>query len=167
MTQPPTTPPSGYPSQPGTEAYGQIEDAPPSPYLGTGGYAAPDAYVAYGPPSHPTTPVLGRVALAAGVVALLGSIINALIIAALFRPDMFASADGGNMSMLVSLGLAQVLIVWFGFGLWALVQGIIAIVQKRGVAEGVAAVILGLIGPWVGVVITAVALATTFAQSQT
>jgi len=47
------------------------------------------------------------------------------------------------------------LFLWFGFGLWAIIQGGIAIGQRRGRTEGVGAVLLGIVGPWIGVVITA------------
>lgn len=103
-------------------------------------------------------------ALGAGLLALIGSVVNALIIGALFRPDAFESADGGNFAVLMSLGLANVLLVWFGFGLWAIIQGGIAIAQKRGVAAGVGAVILGIVGPWTGVMIAAVAVVSAFAD---
>lgn len=171
MTQPSSSPwgdPGSEPTHARAHPYGQVDDAPdPGPAVGGHAprtHAAPGGYGGYPPPDRPTSPALGRVALGAGLLALIGSVVNALIIGALFRPDAFESADGGNFAVLMSLGLANVLLVWFGFGLWAIIQGGIAIAQKRGVAAGVGAVILGIVGPWTGVMIAAVAVVSAFAD---
>lgn len=174
MTQP-TTPPwgdqgsqQGHASQApyGQAPYGQAEDAPPwnPAHRSAGGYPAPGAYGGYAPPARPATPTLGRVALAAGAVALIGSIVNALVIGAMFTPSALDAADGGNIAVLMSLGLANLLLVWFGFGLWAIIQGCVAISQRRGVGSGIAALVLGLIGPWVGVVIAIATFTAAFAD---
>lgn len=147
MTQPPGS------QQP---PYGHVVDAPASPYL------APGAYTGYAPPARPTSSTLGWVALVAGAVALIGSAINGLVIGSMLRPEAFDSPDSGNISVLMSLGLANLLIVWFGFGLWAIIQGCVAIAQKRGVGPGIGGLILGVIGPWVGVVVAIAAFMTTF-----
>src|SRR3546814_6329150 len=87
------------------------------------GYAAPDAYVDYSGrkvPPRPTSPALGWVALVAGLIALGGSTINALIGVGLLSP---ASLDGGagNTAALIAIALLNGLVVWFLFGLWAII----------------------------------------------
>lgn len=103
---------------------------------------------------RPTSAVLGWIALAVGALSLIGSVVNALIVASLLDPQTLdRTSDGGSVAVSVGLVLASGLLLWFGFGLWAIVQGVIAAVQRRGIGPGIAGVALGLVGPWVGVVI--------------
>ncbi|WP_156252230.1 hypothetical protein [Pseudactinotalea terrae] len=131
------------------------------------GYAAPDAYVDYSGrqvPPRSTSPALGWVALVAGLIALGGSTINALIAVGLLSP---ASLDGGagNTVALLAIALLNGLLVWFLFGLWAIVQGIVALAQKRGVVQGIVAIGLGVVGPWVGIVLAVVLFRQAFATT--
>lgn len=164
VTQPPSAP-WGDPAPPPAPqtAYGQVDDAA-GPYAGGQpvAYAAPGAYGGYAPPPRPTTPTLGWVALVAGIVALVGSLVNGLVIASLLTPAAFDGPDSGNVAMLMSLGLANGLLLWFGFGLWAIIQGGVAIAQGRGRPQGIGAVLLGVVGPWVGVAIAGAAFVALF-----
>jgi len=63
-------------------------------------------------------------------------------------PTILTSSGGAGIAILIGTVL----------GLWALVQGIIAIVTKRGRAFGVVAVILAVLGPVVLYIVFAVAL---------
>lgn len=162
-----------HPTQPPSPAYGTAPTAAVSPFeyspvadapvSAAGDHPAapytqsPGAYGRYYAPIPTRTPTLGRVALLAGGIGLAGSLINGLIIAAVFRPELIDSSTGaGTFPVLASFGLANLLLLWFCFGLWALVQGIVAMVTKRGAGAGAGALALGLVGPWIGVVIASV-----------
>lgn len=139
--------------------YGSSEpqDAPTS-------YPAPGAYSDYSGraiPQRPTTPTLGWVALAAGAVALIGSVVNALIIVAVLTPENL-TGDSSTAVTLMTIALANGLLIWFGFGLWAIIQGLIALGMKRGGVQGVFGAILGLIGPWTGVILAAILFTQRF-----
>lgn len=156
----------GYPTHDATP-YGV--DAP-TPYGPQGGTLQPGAhgYAGYAQVEPPRTPVLGRIALAVGIVALLGSTINGVAVIALFRVDMLDSTDpDSSFGLVASFGLANVLLVWFLLGLWAIVQGGIAIAQKRGVGSGIGGVVLGLIGPWIGTTIAFVGVLGQISQYST
>lgn len=153
-----------YPRQDAT-SYGA-----PTPYGPQGGQLQPGAhgYAGYAQVEPPRTPALGRVALVVGIIALVGSTINGVAVLALFRVDMLDSSDpDGSFGLVASVGLANVLLVWFLLGLWAIVQGGIAIGQKRGVGSGIGAVVLGLIAPWIGVTIAFVGVLSQISQYST
>jgi hypothetical protein len=129
----------------------------------------PQQPMSYG--GYPTTPeqrpsTLGWVALFAGVVCLLGSIANGIAIGVVFRPELFEGADQvqGNLAIGGGAFLATVLLVWFGFSIWAIIQGIIACAQRRGVGPGIGAIVLGVVGPWVGPVIATAMVGVSFSR---
>jgi len=135
-----------------------------------GSYAAPGQGgeysddVAAGPP-RPTGAGLGWIALAVGVIALIGSVVNAVIVIELLSPGRLdVGSDGGSIAGAFGFALASGLLIWFGFGLWAIIQGAIAAAQRRGPVQGMIAVILGLFGPWVGLVLAIGALSEAWAS---
>lgn len=128
------------------------------------GYPAPGAFSDYSGravPQRPTTPTLGWVALAAGAVALIGSVVNALVIFQIFTPENL-DGDASTAVVAMAFGLTNGLMIWFGFGLWAIIQGLVALGMKRGVVQGVVGAILGLIGPWTGVILAAILFTQRF-----
>ncbi|MEZ3159619.1 hypothetical protein AB1K54_03635 [Microbacterium sp. BWT-B31] len=144
------------PAHPGAPAYPAIPAyAPP--------YAQPGPHVALpapGPSAGPsrTTPALGLVALIAGIFAAIGATVVASVAAwrigvgagheltLVTRDGDFPWAALTPVRDWVLLGEVS---FWVGtaLGLWALVQGTIAIVTNRGRGLGIAAVVLAGIGP--------------------
>ncbi len=135
-----------------TSGYVPLTSSPPAEY----------GAMSYQPP--PRTSTLGLVALGAGAIALIGSIVNAAIAAALFDPASLGDDPAGAVGLVAAVGLLNLMLLWFAFGLWAIVQGIVAIVQKRGVGAGIGGLVLGLIGPWVGVTVAAIAFGVKVAE---
>ncbi len=151
QTPPFTRQPQGYvPNQP----YGYA--APqgyPVPAQGYGPYAAPPPVA-----KAPGAPGLGIMALAFAVLAAIGATIVGSIAAyniGLGMTQQFAS-DPANIdfdwSILTPVRdwvLIGEVAFWGGtvLGIWALVQGIVAIVKPRGRGWGIAAVVIAVLGP--------------------
>lgn len=165
-----STRPFGTPPTTPLRAPGGVEDVPvpdqvhptTSPYG-----VAPDSsgYAQYVAPAR-TSPVVGWVAFGAGLVAILGSIINALVVSAAFPDDAFdPRSPTATTGIGIALLLASGLVVWFGFGLWAIIQGIVATVKKRGVWQGAVGIVLGLVGPWTGILIVILRVLSTMPSS--
>ncbi|MFV0254494.1 MAG: hypothetical protein ACK5H2_14290 [Beutenbergiaceae bacterium] len=120
-------------------------------------------------PSYAAQPAHGKsvgvVAFIAGMVTLIGSAATGVTVAVVLSPEVLRPiADAWIMAPLINLtlGLSIALILlpaWFLFSLWPIIQGIAAMVQKSGVNYGVTALVLGLIGPWIGVTIPLLYLA--------
>ena len=156
---PPIAPPSYQPPQflqPNMGAY----QAPPGAFSGpAGGYPA-----AYPPSGRPAGgPGLGRMAL---LLALLATVVLTIVGAALawfIGHGIGSSSDLTTLERQVSAGDLSVLtpvrdlVLWVeitswvatGLGIWALVQGIVAIAKRRGRGAGIGAVIVAVIGPFV------------------
>lgn len=159
---PPFGPPPGYPAQ---GAY-----APPPGY--TGPYAARAAPVAPGQGAR--GPRLGIVAL----VAALGAAVLAPLVAgiAAFNVGLGTGRDIASepigtdfdWSMLTPVRdwvlLAEVSF-WVGtvLGVWAIVQGIVATVARRGRGAAIAAIVIAVIGPFVFALVLWVFLAAGYA----
>ncbi|MDL5350771.1 hypothetical protein [Microbacterium sp. zg-YB36] len=153
----PATPP-GFPTPP----------VVPPPY--TGPYASPGAvYPASAPGPAPQRPAtLGIVALVLALLATVGASIVAAVaglrIAEVLAAAMLASPSGAfDWSALApARGAVMVgeLSFWIGtaLGVWALVQGIIAMVQQRGRGVSIAAVVIAAAGPVVFCVAVVAAL---------
>jgi hypothetical protein len=142
----------------------QPDGQPQHEFPAPGRYGEYSGSAAAGPP-QPTGPGLGWIALVAGVIALIGSVLNAVIVIALLSPDRLdAGSDGGSIAATFGFALASGLLIWFGFGLWAIIQGAIAAARRRGQVQGIIAILIGLIGPWVGVVLAIGALSEAWAS---
>lgn len=132
--------------------------APPGYHDGAAGFPAPNAWSDYSGtavPPPPTSSTLGWVALVAGAISLIGSVVNALIVYWTFQPEgLHDGVDTARIAL--AFGFANGLLLWFLFGLWAIVQGLVALAQKRGAVHGVVGMVLGIIGPWTGLVLAAV-----------
>ncbi len=150
MSQNPGTP--AHPTPPYTAA--QPGYAPP--YVRPGGHA-PAAYPAP-PASRRRGSALGAIALAAGLVAAL--VVPVVAAFAAFRIGLGAGigladlADPSSFSWRILTPVREWVLLgeasfWVGtaFGLWALVQGIVAIVTARGRVAGIVAVVLACLGP--------------------
>jgi len=164
----PVPPPSapGYPAPPaappGYQAQGPaapVYQAPPGALSGpAGGYGAPFAPAS--PPRRGSG--LGRVAL---LLALLASVVLTIVGSVLAWQVGHGIGSSTDLSSLESRVAAQDLslltpvrdlVLWVeitswaatALGIWALVQGIVAIAQRRGRAPGIAAVIIAVIGPF-------------------
>ncbi|PZU49718.1 MAG: hypothetical protein DI566_01180 [Microbacterium sp.] len=139
---------------------------PPAGY-GTTAVYPPAGYAAFSPerPQRPAGPsTLGLIAMIAGIAAIIISV-------ALSAASSFASAEGAmrhaigmspegleNLTedeLLALLSPVRDLVLWaeIGFwlgtalGIWAIVQGIFAIVTRRGRGFGIGAVVIGALGP--------------------
>lgn len=147
-----------------------------APY--TAPYAAPSAAPAYpgvpAPRPERGGPTLGIVALVLSLVATVGAAIA--VAAAGFgiglgsgrelalRP-IDADFDWSILSPVRDQVLLGEIAFWLGtvIGVWALVQGIIAIVRNRGRGAGIAAVVIAALGPIVFFVVLQGFLAAGFA----
>lgn len=124
-------------------------------------------------PSRPTSAV-GTIALVAGVLAAVIAPLAASVASwqigvgvgseqaliptgAAFDPSVFTPVRDWVLLGEVSFWLGTL------FGVWALVQGIVAIAKNRGRGSGVAAVVLAAIGPFVFAIAVAVFLSAGLA----
>ncbi|WP_249353728.1 hypothetical protein [Microbacterium sp. 2FI] len=150
-------PPVGYP-------------APGGSHGGSYGAGAPGTYGAVTPPAS-TGNRLGVVALLLSLVATLGAPVVAALAA--FRIGLGAGREIALNPVDISLDWSVLTPVrdwvllaeaafWVGtvLGIWAIVQGIAAIVQRRGRGAGAAAVIIAVLGPIVFAVAVQIALAS-------
>ncbi|PRB05342.1 hypothetical protein [Microbacterium sp. MYb64] len=180
---PPVAPPA-YQQQPVAPAYPQqpvapVYQAPPGAFSGpAGGYADP-----YAPAARPAGgPGLGRVAL---LLALLATVVLTIVGAVLAwqvghgigsSTDLTALENRVSSDDLSFLTPVRDLILWVeittwtatALGIWALVQGIVAIAKRRGRGPGIAAVIIAALGPFVyglvGYIVFIVALGVAATQ---
>jgi len=107
---------------------------------------------------------LGAIALAAAVVALVLAVIGGILFgnAIAQLPGLADAAQNGgavdqsqlqraledDSDLLGTLGVAGLLaLIGTGFGIWAIVQGIIAAVRNRGRALGIVAIVLAVVAP--------------------
>jgi hypothetical protein len=157
----PAAPPFGSPAAP---RGAQGPQGSPGRYAPPAGYALPD-FRAAPAPSGGGRSGLGLVALILALVAAVGASI-AVAVAAFniglgagtgmaLRP-MGADFDWSVLAPVRGWVLLGEISFWLGtaLGIWALVQGIIAVVQRRGRAAGIAAIVIAALGPIVfGVVL--------------
>jgi len=162
---PPGAPPFGVPPSPGgaSGAY-----APPAGYAPPPGYAIPSGFsaaAAHGSAAPRTvvpvrSPGPGRVALLLSLLATAGAGLVAAI--ASFNIGLGAGREvasgpfdaGFDWSFLTPVRewvLMGEIAFWAGtvLGIWALVQGIVAIATRRGRGAGIAAVVIAAVGPFV------------------
>ncbi|WP_203137934.1 hypothetical protein [Microbacterium sp. JZ31] len=133
---------------------------PPAP----GGYAAP--YVApqdprfaqalQAPAARPSA-ALGTVALILSLVAAIGaSVVLAVALAAIgagVGPRLQTIVPGTGLEILTpvrDMVLVAEIAVWVAgaLGIWALIQGIVAVVKRRGRGAGIAAIVISAVGPF-------------------
>lgn len=135
--------------------------APPPGYAPPAGYAAAPAAASapvYGVPPVKRSSVLGVVALALALVATVGASLVAAI--ASYRIGLGAGRqitagaldtdfDWSVLTPVRDWVLLGEVSFWVGtaLGVWALVQGVVAIVSARGRGAGIAAVIVAALGP--------------------
>jgi hypothetical protein len=164
---PPPEPPS-YPGQPYlAQNPGQPYPAqsPTQPYPGQ----YPAQYYAGASQQSKT---LGVVAFVAGlVVTVVSPIVSAVsgaTLGHLVKPgDGFSAgfAAGANshdpQTALIGLLIVAQLLVGSGLGIWALVQGIIAVRRRRGRGWGIAAIVLAAAAPVISFIVYIVAIAAT------
>ncbi len=148
-----------YPAQQYPQAYpGQPPQYPGQPQFAAPG--APRPQGPYAPPLPERRPdgTLGVVALIAGVIALVGASIAVSIAAyqiglgagrQLAARALTADFDWSILAPVRDWVLLGEISFWVGtvFGLWALAQGIVAIVTGRGRGAGIAAAALAVAGP--------------------
>ncbi|KAF2414454.1 hypothetical protein B1729_04235 [Microbacterium sp. B35-04] len=168
---PPFGPPAGTTAGPAQAAGGQPgvppgwsappagAYAPPPGYAPPVGYAvAPGTAPAYGGPPARRSSVLGVVALALALVATVGAGIMGAI--ASYRIGLGAGReitaraldadfDWSILTPVRDWVMLGEVAFWVGtaLGVWALVQGVVAIVTARGRGAGIAAVIVAALGP--------------------
>ena len=140
--------------------------APPAGYVPPSGYAPPAGYAVapgaaspvYGSPPARRSSMLGVVALVIALVATVGASISGAI--ASYRIGLGAGReitartfdadfDWSILTPVRDWVLLGEVSFWAGtaLGVWALVQGIVAIVTARGRGAGIAAVIVAALGP--------------------
>lgn len=151
---PVAAPAPGSPAAPPAPVY----QAPPGAFAGpAGGYAAP-----YAPLARPAgSPDLGRIAL---LLALVATVALTIVAAVLSWQIGFRVSSGADLTALVNriaagdlsvLTPVRQLVLWWeitawtatALGLWALVQGIVAIAKRRARGPGIAALIIAAVGP--------------------
>lgn len=150
---PPLPPHGAAPAYAPPHGYG----APPAPGVPPAyAYALPTA--PFAPAARPASAALGVVAL---VIALVGVIVSTIVgIAAginagpaFIRALEYTNPDGSIDLTLLSPARAWVLTgeisFWCGtaLGIWAIVQGIVAMASRRGFGAGLAAAIIAGVGP--------------------
>lgn len=151
---------AGYPTSTGYAAPNGAYAAP------VGGYA--QGYPAPAPSEAPQTRTLGMIALIIALIAAVGtSFVGAYAALEIGRnaltPETLMSANTANVLSFLSPVREYVLWLeisfWAGtaLGIWALVQGIVATVKRRGRGMGIGAIILAALGPviysmivWIG-----------------
>ena len=177
---PPIAPPAyGAPqrfAQPTTPVY----QAPPGAFSGpAGGFTTP-----YAPtPQTARGSGLGRTALLLSLVATVVLTVVGAVLAWQVGNGIGSSADLTTLENQVGAGDLSILtpvrdlVLWVeitswaatALGIWALVQGIVAIAKRRGRGSGVAAVIIAVLGPFVyfvvGYLAFAIALGVAASQS--
>lgn len=157
----------------------QTPSAAPAPYTVPGGvFAAPYRGPVPPPmprgPVVPPPPVLGVVALVLALAATVaGSFVAAIAALQIGEVTGAAIAAGASAGGIPWASLAPVrgavlvgeVTFWVGtvLGVWALVQGIVAIVQRRGRGAAIAAVVVAALGPAVFTVAVLTALAVAAA----
>lgn len=160
----PSAAPSGAPpAAPGWPAHPVGVYAPPVGYAPPAGYpTAPPAGTAPGSPAPgspaPRSSVLGFTALALALVATVGASLVAAI--ASFNIGLGAGREVASRPFTGEFDWAVLAPVrdwvlwgevsfWVGtaIGVWALVQGIVAVVTARGRGAGIAAVVVAALGP--------------------
>lgn len=162
---PPIAPPAYPQQQPVAPAHQQqagapVYQAPPGAFSGpAGGYTAP-----YAPTTPPAGgPGLGRMALLLALLATVVLTIVGAVLAWQIGHGIGSSTDLTNLENRVSgndlsiLTPVRELVLWVeitswtatALGIWALVQGIVAIAKRRGRGPGIAAVVIAALGPFV------------------
>ena len=154
---PPVAPPSYAPQQAAAPVY----SAPPGAFAGpAGGYAAAP-FVPPGPPAGGAG--LGRAALLLALLATVVLTIVGAVIAWQIGQGIGSSTDLTTLENRVAsddlsiLTPVRDLVLWVeitswaatALGIWALIQGIVAIAKRRGRGPGIAAVIIAALGPFV------------------
>ncbi|GAB6857010.1 hypothetical protein [Microbacterium xylanilyticum] len=181
-TAPPAAP-GGYAAppvpQPETQtSYPQPPQAPPGAFAGpAGGYAAPFP----APAARRGGAAIGRVAL---ILALVATVLLTVLNAVLAWQIGYGAGSGTTLPELEKQLAAEdlsaftpvrELVLWWeitawvasGLGIWALVQGIVAIARRRGRGSGIAAVIIAALGPFVFFFVAYVVLAIALGVAAT
>jgi len=154
-------PPHAYPAYPVAQGYAPPQGyGPPPGYAPPQGYGPPQAQPAYGGPlaAPAKGKSLGLVALVAGLLALVVPTIAVSI--ATYQIGLGAGQQIASAPMTVDFDWSVLAPVrdwvllgeaafWVGtvLGLWALIQGIVALVTDRGRGGGLAAVVLAIVAP--------------------
>lgn len=157
----PSAPPFGTPTAPPAQAYAMPAGyAPPVGYV-PGAQVGPGSAPGYGSAhaaARPTGRGLGVVALIVAVIATVGAAlvvgVAAFAIGVGTGREIALMPRGGDFEWAAlapvrdSVLLAEVAF-WIGtaLGLWALVQGVIAMVKDRGRGFAIAAVVIAALGP--------------------
>ncbi|WP_251450449.1 hypothetical protein [Microbacterium sp. Marseille-Q6648] len=175
------TPPPGW-AAPATPPFGPPPGSPATPpaagphgmpagYGGPGArYAPPGMPPVATAPAAPATPALGIVSLVLALIAAVGATLVGAWAA--FRIGMGAGSeialrpmdmnvDWSVLSPVRDLVLLAEASFWIGtvLGVWALVQGVVAILRRRGRGYAIAAVVIAVFGP--AIFFTAVQAALT------
>ncbi|WP_309065773.1 hypothetical protein [Microbacterium sp.] len=162
MTDPTQPPPAPYGSAPvppcPAGAVPSVPQAPPGAYaVPMGGYQVPVGGYTVPPAAPPASPVTGVIALLTGllaavVVPLIGGILGYQIGTLVPAAD-FSTATGVEDLSIFSPARTQILwaeiAFWSGtvLGIAAFVLGIVATVKRRGRGQGIAAIVLAVLGP--------------------
>lgn len=159
---PPAYPPAPpAPTQPYPGAPPQYYPQHPDPRFAPSAFAAPYAVTPPAdlpaPPFAPRSAILGIVALIVAIVAVVGAGITGAVAA--FRIGLGAGRElamhppGADFDLSVLSPVREWVLLgevafWIGtvLGVWALVQGIVAIVTRRGRGAAIAAVIVAALG---------------------
>lgn len=172
---PPVAPPAYAPQQ----SVAPVYQAPPGAFAGpAGGYAG----APYAPPAQPARGSgLGRVALLLALLATVVLTIVGTVLAWQIGQGIGSSTDLTTLENSVSAEDLSIftpvrdLVLWVeitswaatALGIWALVQGIVAIAKRRGRGPGIAAVIIAALGPIVYVVVGYIAFVIALGISAT
>ncbi|MDL9980702.1 hypothetical protein [Microbacterium candidum] len=180
---PQPAPPAPVPPAPGQPAPWAQPGPPAPPAYGTpapSGFAAPYAappVPGYAPPAQPPLPrVLGAVSF---VLSLVATVVVPIIAGvAAWRIGTTLGNDGiqtffddpTRFDMLIPVRgdvLMAEIAFWCGtvLGLWAIAQGIVAVVTRRGRAFGVAAIVIAAIGPFAYYLVLIITLGVSAAAS--
>jgi hypothetical protein len=142
----------------------------PAPTTPPPGYEPPPGYVLTPVEVVPRSPRLGLVAMCVAIFVVVATIVVSFIVgvgaapfavqsAGGFRYNLEVGSSNPTESALAVAGLVQ------GFagtalGIWALIQGIVAVATRRGRRFGVVAIVLAALGPLVTGLVTLISVAT-------
>lgn len=179
----------GYGQQPPAQQQPPVYGQQPPVYQQPAVYQQPPAYQqppVYGQPAPgyaqplygeqvaaPKSKTLGLVAMIVGIAVFVVSLAVFIALGAAMGPfatrtsNSFTidqtTASAAELRAISSIGLGLLAILFFGtaFGLWSLIQGIVATAKNRGRTYGIVAIVVSVLAPIVSFVAFSVAIAAT------
>ncbi|WP_345763996.1 hypothetical protein [Diaminobutyricibacter sp. McL0608] len=173
----------GYVPQPPAQQQPPVYGQQPPVYQQPPAYQQPPVYgqpaPGYAQPLYgeqvaaPKSKTLGLVAMIVGIAVFVVSLVVFIALGAAMGPfatrtsNSFTidqtTASAAELRAISSIGLGLLAILFFGtaFGLWSLIQGIVATAKNRGRTYGIVAIVVSVLAPIISFVAFSVAIAAT------